>query len=88
MNSLKGKCAVVGVGVTPMGKIFGKTTNDFAADAIHLALENAGLELNDLDGLLLQPGLDGVLNMGFQNYLGLMDLRLFNSISSGGAGAA
>ncbi len=86
--SMQGKCALAGVGVTPMGKIYDKTTNDFAADAVHLALENAGLELNDLDGLLLQTGLDGVLNMGFQNYLGLMDLRLFNTISSGGAGAA
>jgi len=81
------QCAIAGVGVTPQGKIYDRTTNDFAADAVHLALENAGLSLNDLDGMLIQPGLDGVLNMGFQNYLGVMDLRLFNYISSGGAGA-
>jgi acetyl-CoA acetyltransferase len=82
------KGAIVGVGVTPMGKIYDRTTEEFAAEAVHLALDNAGLELHHVDGMLIQTGVDGVLGMGFQNYLGLMDLKLFNYVSSGGAGAA
>lgn len=84
---MRGKCAIAGVGVTPMGKIYDRTTDDFAAEAVQLAVENAGLGLRDIDGLLIQAGIDYRLNMGFQNYLGLQDLTLFNSISSGGAGA-
>jgi acetyl-CoA acetyltransferase len=84
---MKDKGAIVGVGVTPMGKIYDRTTEEFAAEAVHLALQNAGLELHQIDGMLIQSGVDGVLSMGFQNYLGLMDLRLFNYVSSGGAGA-
>lgn len=84
---MRGRCAIAGVGVTPMGKIHGRTTDDFAAEAVLSAADNAGLRLEQIDGLLLQAGMDHQLNMGFQNYLGLRDLHLFNSIGSGGAGA-
>ena len=36
--------AVVGLGVTPMGRIYGRRAVDFAAEAIALALEDAGLD--------------------------------------------
>ena len=39
--------------VTGMGKIYGRTTADFAAEAIGLALDDAGLAKSDIDGLLL-----------------------------------
>ena len=34
--------AIVGLGVTGMGRIYGRTTADFAAEAIGLALDDAG----------------------------------------------
>ena len=41
VNRAKG--AIVGLGVTPMGRISGRRAVDFAAEAIALALEDAGL---------------------------------------------
>ena len=40
-------------GVTPMGKIYGRRSVDFAAEAIALALDDAGLAKTDVDGLLI-----------------------------------
>ncbi len=51
--SIKGKCSIVGLGVTAMGKVYGRSATDFAAEAIHMALEDAGLKKEDVDGLLI-----------------------------------
>ena len=50
-NQPKGapKGAIVGLGVTPMGKIYGRRSVDFAAEA--LALDDAGLAKINVDGL-------------------------------------
>ena len=45
------------LGITPQGRVYGNTPVGFAVDAVQLALADAGLERNDLDGLLLNPGL-------------------------------
>ena len=45
--------AIAGLGITDMGRVFGRTVSDFAGEAIALALEDAGLEARDLDGLLI-----------------------------------
>ena len=45
--------AVVGLGITPMGKIYGRSAADFAAEAVALALDDAGLRKSDIDGLLI-----------------------------------
>ncbi len=64
----------------------------FAVDAVRLALDDAGLERRDLDGLLLNPGLAwGDTAMGsfqLQQALGLRDLRLSATMNLGGATAA
>lgn len=46
------KGSIVGLGVTPMGKIYGRRAVDFAAEAIALALDDAGLSKNDIDGIV------------------------------------
>lgn len=86
--SLKGKCAVAGVGITPMGKIYGRSATDFAIEAVELALENAGLRHNELDGLLINAGVGGELGLPLQNALGLRDLRLLNQMNAFGSTAA
>ena len=45
--------AIAGLGITEMGKVYGRTPSDFAGEAIALALEDAGLEARDVDGLLI-----------------------------------
>src|SRR2546425_703441 len=56
-HPLSGAAAIVGLGITPQGKVYGNTPVGFAVDAVALALADAGLERGDLDGLLLNPGL-------------------------------
>ena len=89
--SLRGRTAIAGLGMTPMGKVYDRTPLGFAAAAIHLALADAGLTRADLDGLLLNPGLSwGDLGMGsfqLQQAMGLRDLRLSSSMNCGGATA-
>ncbi len=52
-NQPKGarKGAIVGLGVIPMGKICGRWSVDFAAEAIALALDDAGFAKINVDGL-------------------------------------
>jgi acetyl-CoA acetyltransferase len=90
--SVKGKAAIAGLGLTPQGKVYDRTHVGFAVEAVRLALEDAGLERRDLDGLLLNPGLAwGDAAMGsfmLQQALGLRDLRLSATMNLGGATAA
>jgi acetyl-CoA acetyltransferase len=90
-HPLRGAAAIVGLGITPQGKVYGNTPLGFAVDAVRLALEDAGLERTDLDGLLLNPGLSwndlGMGSFQLQQALGLRDLRLSATMGVGGATA-
>jgi acetyl-CoA acetyltransferase len=55
--SMKDKYAFVGVGVTKQGKIPEMDVNDLATQAIQLALEDAGMRRDEVDGLFFQPGI-------------------------------
>ena len=56
MESLKGKLAIVGVGYTPQGfKIPGRSAASFHVEAARNAIEDAGLNIEDVDGMLTQP---------------------------------
>ena len=52
LSKLRDRVAIVGVGTTPQGTIPGKDGNEIAVDAFKLALDDAGLEKEDIDGLL------------------------------------
>jgi acetyl-CoA acetyltransferase len=89
--SLKGQTAIAGLGQTAQGKVYDRSHVGFAVEAVRLALEDAGLERRDLDGLLLNPGLAwGNAAMGsfmLQQALGLRDLKLQATMNLGGATA-
>src|SRR3954463_10560839 len=70
-----------------MGKIYGKTSTDFAADAIRLALDDAGMKAEEIDGLLINTGVTGELGIGLEKSLGLRDLKLLNHMNSYGSTA-
>ncbi|MBI2979536.1 MAG: thiolase family protein [Chloroflexi bacterium] len=55
MESLKNKVAIVGVGYTPQGRIPGRTAMSFHVEAARNAIEDAGLKITDVDGMLTQP---------------------------------
>ena len=86
--TLKGKSAIAGVGITEMGKVYGRTAAEFAAEAIDLALENAGLSIGELDGLLINSGVSPGLDLSLQNMMGLRDLRLLNHMNAFGSTAS
>jgi len=80
--------AIAGLGLTELGKVYGRTPRRLAAEAVRLAAADAGLEPGDLDGLLICPGIAGsVLDVGLAQILGLRDLRLLSVINAYGASA-
>jgi acetyl-CoA acetyltransferase len=91
--SLRGKCAIAGLGQTRMGKNFDHPGPvGFAVEAVKLALEDAGLNRDDLDGLLVNPGItwmgNGMASFTLQQAMGLHNLRLSATMGLGGATAA
>jgi len=53
LASLKDQYAIVGAGLTRFGKIFDKSPVGFTLEGIKLAVEDAGLSRDDIDGLLV-----------------------------------
>ena len=85
-NQAKG--AIVGLGVTPMGKIYGRRAVDFAAEAIALALDDAGLTKDDVDGLLINANIPNDMDPAQRRWcLGLENLTLVNVMSAYGSTA-
>ena len=90
---LRAKCAIAGLGQTRMGKNFDHpSATGFAAEAVNLALEDAGLKRSDLDGLLVNPGItwfnNPMASYSLQQAMGLRNLRLTATMNLGGATAA
>jgi len=89
--TLKGKTAIAGLGITPQGRVYGSNHVGFAVDAVSRALADAGLRREDLDGLLLNPGISwadqGMGSFLLQQAMGLRNLRLTASMNLGGATA-
>ena len=85
--SIKGKCAIVGLGVTAMGKIYGRSATAFAAEAIQLALDDAGLKKEDIDGLLINANMSPEMSPLLQMTLGFEDLSLLNVMNAYGSTA-
>lgn len=89
---MKGKAAIAGLGITELGKVYGRTATDFAVEAISLAIADAGLTKDDIDGLLINygtsgiiPGVPGAMGLGLQNSLDLCDLKLLSVMHAFGA---
>jgi acetyl-CoA acetyltransferase len=89
--SLKGKTAIAGLGITRMGKNYEHSSAlGFAAEAISLALADAGLKRSDLDGLLVTTGVSfrdgGPASFALQDSMRLTT-RLLADINAGGSSA-
>ncbi|SEO57384.1 thiolase family protein [Trujillonella endophytica] len=79
--------AIAGLGMTAMGKVYGRSAEDFADEAVTSACEDAGLALSDLDGLLVNAGAMKGVNLRLSKRLGLRDLRLAADVQSFGSSA-
>ena len=78
---------ICGLGMTDLGKVYGRTPAQFAADAVRLAAADAGLALGDVDGLLVSSGVSGGVHLGLQLDLGLRDLALLSEMQAFGSTA-
>ncbi len=81
------RAAIAGLGITEVGKVYGRTAADFAADAVRLAVADAGLALDDVDGLLLSNGITGGVELRLARDLGMRNLRLLSNVIAYGATA-
>jgi acetyl-CoA acetyltransferase len=79
---------IAGLGITEVGRVYGRTAAQFAADAVRRAVADAGLELSDVDGLLTSTGLYGGVSLELQRDLGLTDLKLLSEMQGFGSTAA
>ena len=79
---------IAGLGMTEIGRVYGRTAAQFAAEAVRLAAADAGLALGDIDGLLVSPGSTGGVHLGLQRDLDLHDLKLLTRMEAYGSTAA
>ena len=79
--------AIVGLGMTELGAVFGRTAPQLAADAVRAAVADAGLTMGEVDGLLVTSGLGGELTPQLAGRLGLDELALVSSVGAYGASA-
>jgi acetyl-CoA acetyltransferase len=79
--------ALVGLGMTELGKVYGRSSTSLAAEAIQRAVADAGLALSDLDGLLVSAGIKQDVGVGLAAVLGLGELNLLAQVNAFGATA-
>ncbi len=80
--------AIAGLGLTEVGKVYGKTSFDLASEAVRTAVHDAGLTVDDIDGLLINPGMAfPSLDLTLARRLGLRDLRMLTQLTAFGASA-
>ena len=87
-HPLRGAAAICGLGITEVGRVYDRTTADFAAEAVLLALADAGLEKGDLDGLLVSGGISGGPDLSLAYVLGVPELALYTHMNAYGSTAA
>jgi acetyl-CoA acetyltransferase len=75
------------LGLTEVGKVYDRTAADFAAQAVINAVTDAGLQLSDVDGMLVSSGVMPGTTMSLSRELGMRNLRLLTEMNCHGAGA-
>src|SRR5581483_3837009 len=89
--SISGTAAIAGLGITEMTRQYTGDSATLALRAIKLALDDAGLTKDDVDGLLINNGsISGPTapGLGLQTQGGFTNLRLMNHMSAAGSTAA
>lgn len=84
------KAAIAGLGMTEMTRRFTAPAPALAVEAIRHALEDAGLEKGEVDGLLINRSpvaIGETIGLGLQTDAGLRDLRLLNVLEGEGSSA-
>src|SRR5215470_3455622 len=80
---IRDRVAIVGIGHLPFAKDIGRPISDTAVEAIQLALEDAGLQAEDVDGMSMLE-MEATHEVSIARRLGVPDLRWWSKISYGG----
>jgi acetyl-CoA acetyltransferase len=80
---IQDRIAIVGIGHLPFAKDIGRPIGDTAVEAIQLALEDAGLEAEDVDGMSMFE-MEHTHEVSIARRLGVENLRWWDKISYGG----
>ncbi|KJS20615.1 MAG: thiolase [Hoeflea sp. BRH_c9] len=84
MSGLRGKTAIVGVGLAGLGSAPGWSPIEIMAESARRALDDAGLELADVDGLFVSSSTQAMPTITAAEYLGIKP-RYFGGTMVGGA---
>jgi acetyl-CoA acetyltransferase len=82
------RTAIAGLGMSEIGRVYGKTATEYASIAVRNAVADAGLTLGDLDGLIMSSGISNSVGLNLQGALGLTDLHLLTYMQGYGSTAA
>ncbi len=85
LSGLRDKSAIVGIGETEYSKESGRTELSLACEAIKKAADDAGIAIDDIDGLV-RFDLDAVDEVALTSHLGLKNLRWMSHTGYGGTG--
>src|SRR5881392_4136131 len=80
---IQDRVAIVGIGHLPFAKDIGRPIADTAVEAIQLALDDAGLEAEDVDGMSMFE-MESTHEVSIARRLGVPGLRWWDKISYGG----
>src|SRR5690242_470629 len=87
-KSVRSGTVITGLGVTELGKIYGRSASRFATDAVRRALADAGLGPVDVDGLLVSGGVSGIPSLAnLQSQLSLRNLSVAAEVQGYGSSA-
>ena len=84
---IQDRVAIVGIGHLPFAKDIGRPISDTAVEAIQLALDDAGLEAEDVDGMCMFE-MESTHEVSIARRLGVDGLRWWSKISYGGGANA
>jgi acetyl-CoA acetyltransferase len=85
-HGLAGTAAVAGIGATEFSKNSGRSELRLACEAVQAAVEDAGLQLSDVDGMVTFT-MDTNPEIEIARNLGIGDLTFFSRIHHGGGAA-
>jgi acetyl-CoA acetyltransferase len=86
VDNLACRAAIVGIGATEFSKMSGRTELKLAVEAVRAALDDAGLQPSDVDGLVTFT-MDANSEIAVARELGIARLSFFSRINFGGGAA-
>src|SRR5438067_9678556 len=84
MSDMRDRYCIVGIGETPYSRSSGMTTREMGVRAVRAAMQDAGLNASDVDGMLSYHGNDSTTSTAIASDLGLR-LNFYMGCSGGGS---